>query len=342
MALEHWDEDSINALYRRYQESRDGIDYRRYKPIVDAAKDMLAQEQSQIDEAELEQKLDPILDAARDLYLQKEDRREIIDWSSPADRIKSKGLLAELKAALSAGVLRLLDGMNPARWVPIAVTAALVVAIVPVVLEDQAGNEMSDLVVSQSQVLQQHGDIVSGELSGLIENQYGFSSSSSEYAVAFNAGILFIDMMSVSTPDQNQVLQRPYELLKKAMEDKVDFTAMESVPWPQRGVELGDALQRYFSSDQYSAVFVFGQWIESNYLLAKVGRRTGDVSAFKEAMESADQVVALLQQSGHYSQQLDSLMKRLLTAYKDRGVDGTTLDKLTNILLAIRTAEAQR
>lgn len=342
MAIEHWDEDSINALYRHYQESRDGIDYRRYKPIMDAAKDMLAQEQLRIDDAELERKLDPILDAARNMYLQEEDRSEIIDWSSPTDRIKSRGLLAELKAALNAGVSRLLDSMNPARWVPIAVTAALVVAIVPVVLQDQKGNEMSDLVVSQSKVLQQHGKIVSGELSGLIESQYGFSSSSSEYAMAFNAGILFVDILSVSRHDQSQVLQRSYERLRNAMEDRVDFSAAESVPWPQRGVELGNALQRYFSSDHYSAVFVFGQWIESSYLLAKVGQRTGDMSAFKKALESADQVVTLLQQSGHYSPQLDSLVKRLQSVSKDHEVDEAALDKLTNILLAIRTAEAQR
>ncbi|MGI9319262.1 MAG: hypothetical protein ACR2QW_18185 [bacterium] len=341
MAIKHWDEESINALYRQYQKSRDGIDYGRYQPIVEAAREMLGQTQPRIDETELQQKLDPILEAARNLYLE-EDRSEVVDWSSTGDRIKARGLLNELKSALSAGLSQLFDSINPARWVPIAVTAALIVAIVPVVLKDPDERNLSDMMVTQTQVLKQYGDIVGAQVGGLNESQYGFSSSNSEYARAFNSGVLFIDLIGVSSLDDQPVLQQTYESLKSNIGETVNFASADAVGWPQRATEIGNILQAYYSQDEYSSVFVLGQWVESNFLLSKIAQKTGDTSELKVSLTSMGQVTELVQKSGHTSPQLEKHFARLAQIDGGDELDNTALRKLSNILLAIRSSQAQR
>lgn len=340
MAVKHWDEESIDALYREYQETRDGIDYRRYQPILEAAREMLDQEQIQVEETELERRLEPILDEARAMYLQ-QDRSEVIDWSSSKDRIESGGLLSELGSALSAGIMQLFESMSPARWVPVAVTAALVIAVVPVVLQEPDHQNFSGQMVARTQELQQHGEIVSAELSVLIENQYGFSSSDSEYAGAFNAGVLLIDIMSSSQHPDGPVLRSAYEALAENMSGKLDLSDTEAVDWPERATKLGDILQNYYRQDRYSSVYVLGQWVESSYLLSKVALQTGDFAGVKESMGGAEQIVDQLRKSGHFSDQLEKHFARLQDTVSSGELDPTNLRKLSNTLLAIRSSEAQ-
>ena len=57
----NWDEDRIDALYRQYRSSRDGIPWERYGPILEAAREMTFQ-------AQAERHMTAIRDQARQMF----------------------------------------------------------------------------------------------------------------------------------------------------------------------------------------------------------------------------------------------------------------------------------
>lgn len=331
MALNEWDEDSLVALYRRYQAERDNIPWARYQPIISAAREMVAG-------AESEQRMAAISEQANRMYVQQaagNDREAAVAWTA---RGKAKqGLRARVFSDLAALFRDFIDSINPARWVPVAVTAALLAAVLPFVVTQQPGkSDSAELVASHLPALQNQHSLVSRQLGALNELQMGFASSASDFSRAFNAGMLFVDIISLSANPDDPLLQRAVTRIRQDLNDTITgISDMERA-------ELGDRLQAYYSDNPMSSVFVFGQWVETAYLLAGIGAETGDLAALEKVLGGGSDMADLLRSGNQYQVQMDTEFGELDALVVNDGFRQGELDRVSAILLKMRTIYALR
>jgi len=337
MAIERWDEESINALFRQYQKTRDGVSFDRYQPIMEAAREMLERRPSETHDAETEHRMQLIRDSAKEMFLTP-DRTEVIDWASSSDRRRSRGVATEWFDGLVHGLREFVDSLNPARWVPVAVTAALVAAVVPFVLDTKDEGTGGSLIATQIEVLQQNSRIISSELDALNSFQLGFSSSGSDFASAFGAGVLFVDLVSLSADESAARVADIESALVSVTADRIDLVAgVEQHDRIARTVELGDRLQNYYRQNAFSSVFTLGQWVESNYLLSKIAQKDGNSAALLQGLNDIDEIVASLTAGNHSSPMLVADFTALKQLADGEQINASAVKKISLTLLKMRS-----
>lgn len=340
MAVEQnfeWDEDAINALYRAYQRSRDGVEYRRYQPILEAAREMAARPAA---EAEMmEQRMDVIRAAAREQVLDQRlpDSEPVARNTGPSALEKS---IDRAKSSLFDSIAGFIDSLSPRQWVPVAVTAALAVAVVPFVLDTDPGQSTAGNLASHSGFLSTESAGVAVELDRLRDFQLGFSSSSSDYARAFSAGVLFTDVIGLEQQTGSTALRESIAELSTLSGQPINAGNLAT---------LGDQLQTTYSQSNHWSVFVFGQWVETGYLLSRLALKTDIGEASGQArskltalLKDRDEIVSLLKQADHYDPRLDRDMERLSLTAADGTLDVQELKIVGNVFLKLRTVESKQ
>jgi hypothetical protein len=332
------DEEWINALYREYRGTRDGIPWDRYQPILEAARDMTFQ-------AAAERHMSAIMQRAREMYPEQqagkaeaagEDR--VIDWSSASRRVRRRGAGGGMGARLRDSARSLVSSINPAGWVPLAAAAAIVLAVAPIMMDIGGSGDGAELVAEQTELLRGNPAAVSAEIGRLGEMQYGFASSGSDFSRAFRAGILFVDLVSLSgIPEDPQVAGVVREVVD-------GFGEIAAIGQPERIDtaslnQIVDSLQAHYSDSGQSAVFVFGQWVESTYLLARLAT-AGDTSALSEAIEGGRAVRDLLETGGQLDSAIETDLATLLELGAAGDLDAGTLERISLMLLKLRTRYA--
>ena len=332
MAVTKWDEESVNTLFREYQRSRDGVSYEYYREIMEAARDLSASRIELSMDSETEKRVSAISDAARASVAVEEieDRSQVVDWSSN----RKTSWLDQLTRDFQEFV----HSLNPAKWVPVAVTAALVVAVVPFVLDTTDTANFDQQFASNVEVLQSHDDAVSREIQELQGFQLGFSSSSSDFSTAFNAGTLFVDLVSLRNSSQADLIQNIEQSLKSTMGTRVDFEPYdESLETHAKIALLGDRLQQYYSENDYSSVFVLGQWVESSYLLAKVAQQESQIDDLRQSLGEVGQIETLLENSGHANAMISSDLAAIQQLLDSDEFAQPQVEKSSLLLLKMRS-----
>lgn len=338
-----WDEDAINALYRSWQQTRDGVDYRHYRPIMQAAREMAKQDSHT--RAETAARMDVIRVAAREQILDQrlpavEHDRERTPQQAPGQTNGLQSRVDAVKSTLFSAVADFIDSISPRQWIPVAVTAALVVAIVPFVVDTESGSSYHRNLTAQTEVLSAQGGLVATELDRLEDFQLGFSSGTGEYAKAFGAGVMFSNLVSLTNATASDQHQKSLVALENLTGQELGDSRSVSP------TETGDRLQEYYSRDGYWSVFVFGQWVETGYLLSRMALAGTDKAAANAALirllADKPEIVDLLSQSGHYDARLDSDLDRLGMAVADGELEAGELRAVSNMLLKLRTVESAR
>ncbi len=329
----NWDEDRINALYRHYRESRDGIPWGRYRPIMEAAREMTF-------EAAAAKHMAEISARARELYPERDAAGkpggELHDLDSGRQRRANRESMAGNRQQESTRSR--FAGFRPSNWIPLAAAAAIVLAVAPLVLDLGQSGLGTDLVAQQTNLLRDNPARVSAELGRLGEIQLGFASSGSEFSRAFRAGMLFVDLVSLSeSPDDTQ--------LEDVVGSVVDgFGEMAAIERPETVDasaihDMGDRLQAHYSRSGQSAVFVFGQWVESGYLLTRIAGED-DGEAVSEALAGAADVRALLETGGQLTTELARDLDALQALGEADALDDDQLAQASRLLLKLRTRYA--
>ena len=323
----NWDEDRINAMYRQYQATRDGIPWSRYQPIREAAREMTLQVESERHIAE-------ILRKAEEMYPPKAESG-VIDLASARQRKQQRGAPDNLGARLKNSLSSLQDSLNPARWVPLAAAAAVVLAIAPLVITDDGPGSDSPFVAQQTQILQDNAGSVSSQLAALGDMQYGFISGSSEFSEAFRAGILFVDLISLSKNPSDPQLGRVVDAVVSDLGEKAGISSPDELDAAEL-TSIGDNLQAYYSRSSQSSVFVFGQWVESTYLLSGI-LAEGDTDALAEALRSAGDIRDLLSTGGFLTPALTQDLDTLQGLAEADELEAAALQRASGLLLKLRT-----
>lgn len=326
----NWDEERINAMYRQYRMSRDGIPWYRYQPILDAAREMTERVESERHIAEILQKageMYPPLEQSGVVNMADARRRK--RNSPPGNTMASR-----LKNSLSS----LQENLSPARWVPLAAAAAVVLAVAPLVIQQDGAGTGADLVAQQTGILQQNAGKVSSQLESLLDTQYGFASSGSAFSEAFRAGTLFVDLISLSRDPANPQVARVVDAVMADMGEKADIEAPEQLD-ADALTRIGDRLQAYYSRSSQSSVFVFGQWVESTFLLAGVVDAE-QAAPFVDALGAARDISELLETGGYLTESLEKDLGNLEALGRSGELDPTTLQRASGLLLKLRTQYA--
>ena len=331
-----WREEDVDALYRRYRGTRDGIPWERYQPIMQAAREMTFA-------ATAERHIGEILEHARDMYPAQQaepvDDNRVIEWSGARQRILQRGVGRGMAGRIRKSVRSMTSGLNPAGWVSLAAAAAIVLAVAPVMINLDDPDGGSELVAQQTDVLRSNPAAVSNELGRLGDFQYGFASSGSDFARAFRAGTLFVDLVSLSGDPADP-------RLKKVVDSVVDgYGEVAGIERPgQIGPEtlngMIDGLQTHYSDSGRSAVFVFGQWVESTYLLSRLSTG-GNEEALLKALEDASAVRDLLDSGGFLDSAIAADLAALEKMGSSGGLDADGIERVSLLLLKLRTRYAQ-
>lgn len=343
-----WDEKSINALYRAWQRSRDGIDYRHYRPIIQAAREIARR--SAREAKEMEQRMELIRAEARAQVLDQHlpDEVAVGEYAEATPAGRPSALQRAIETAGSSiwqAIAGFFDSISPKQWVPVAVTAALVVAVVPLVI-DSGPDDLYRNLSAQTGVLSGDSTGVSRELDRLGEFQHGFSSSDSEYARAFSAGVIFTNLIGLANQPDTAQREKSINDLEQLTGQSLGLPALQPDDPSESLTALGDRLQRYYSEDGYWPVFVFGQWVETGYLLSRLALEDGDngqsIDALSDLLSDKDEVTALLTRSDLYAPRLDADLGKLAGAMDDDRIDQRELDQLGNVFLKLRTVESRQ
>ena len=340
---EDWDEEAIMALYRAYQETRDGIDYRYYRSILTAAKEKSAAVRAT---TEMEKRISVIAGEAGRLYLSanmvSEDSSEQTTQGFP-DR--GSNAFKKWKEHFSLQVADFLASISPARLIPVAATLALVAAVTPFFLN--TGSQTGSIVNQEIALLQQYQDQAAQEIGRLGGFQHGFSAFNSGagelgegYATAFASGVILVDIQSIDVNKNSTQLSSLIDsmsvapIVKESLQD-------QSASLSERVISAENALQAHYQNDQFQPVFLLGQWVESAYLLSRVAIINNDSEVMVTALDSLPEVSEMLDKSGYLSPRLQKDFARLEPFRGRRDLSREEVSKASSILLKLRTLEPQ-
>lgn len=323
----NWDEDRINAMYRHYQATRDGIPWERYQSIREAAREMTLRAESERHMAEIMQK-------AREMFPETSGT-DVVDLATARRRIKQRGPASTLGGRLKSSLASLQDSFSSTRWVPLAAAAAVVMAVTPLVITQDGPGSDSPFVAQQTEILQDNAGAVSSQLAALGDMQYGFTSAASEFSEAFSAGILFVDLISLSGDPADPQLGRVVDAVMTGMGEKAGISPPDNLD-AKALTQIGDRLQAYYSRSSESSVFVFGQWVESTFLLSGVVSES-DSGALTDALESAGDIRNLLDTGGFLNPALSKDLDRLESMADAGPLDTAALKRTSGLLLKLRT-----
>lgn len=323
----NWDEERINAMYRQYRTSRDGIPWQRYQPILEAAREMTARAESERNMAEIMRK-------AAEMYPEQE-HAGVVDMASARRRIQRRGPADTLGAKLRNSLSAMNDSINPARWIPLAAAAAVVLAVAPLVITQDGPGSDSAFVAQQTEILRDNAGAVSSQLAVLGDMQYGFGPSTSEISEAFKAGVLFVDLISLSENPADPQLIKVVNAVTAGLGEKAGIASPDELD-EKTLTRIGDRLQAYYSRSSQSSVFVFGQWVESTFLLAGVVGET-NTGPVAEALKSAGDIRNLLQTGGFLSPSLEKDLGRLVDLAESPDLDADAIKRASGLLLKLRS-----
>ncbi len=345
MATIKVDEQQINLLYRHYQHNRDPIEYMRYQPIRRASRylighsteEMLADEQ--IEAVIIETGVQRVVDAARRMYLTNvPDSISVVSADNPANTSTQKVTSrSSFGRKIFNTVKEQATSLNMGGWVPVATTAMLLLLIITIGLNKPGlkHNGMPEYIASQVSTLQQQEALIRTEINRLNSWQYGFSSNQSEFGKAFTSGVLLIDLFSVSRSTEKDRHTRVLSLLKANVANEIDID-IEDNYHHDKLIVLGKEIELSYYDNRYTSAFILGQWVETSYLLSRLGVKTGDMQGLRTLLTSLPQVIELLEDEQRLDQTLVGDLNNLAALSKS-GISAQANLEVSTRLLKLRS-----
>ena len=283
-----------------------------------------------------------IRDHARQMFPEQSadtlEKGRVIDMSTARDRATRRSTASGIGSRLRQSVRSMASGFNPAGWVPLAAAAAIVLAVAPVLIDMGGSGPGSELVAEQTDLLQGNPAAVSEELGRLGDFQYGFSSSNSEFAQSFRAGMLFVDLVSLSGNPADPRLNDIVDAVVSGYGEAAAIERPEQIDEASLN-KVVDNLQSYYSRSGQSAIFVFGQWVESTFLLARLAT-PDSADGLQQALSGADEVRKLLETGGHLDVEIAEDLATLEALGNSAEMNAESLERAALLLLKLRTRYA--
>lgn len=343
MEITRLDEQSLHQLYLEYKNARDNVPYSHYQPIFEAADQLLEMQNSlvkklsQSEQQIIESGISSICAQLEHTYsAEVKVDTEHSEQSAPVPHrpaIQFKDILSQFRSTVD----NIREWVFGAHWMTTAATACVVVGVLVMAnpISHRVIEHNTDFITTQVDALSEDGDLVLEEIFTLNESQYGFIDTKSDFAKAFTAGVLLVDLMSLSDLTDTNVKRPIIRKLTSSLPASYDVDEEALLTLSQQELsELQFTLQDEYAKENSASAFMLGQWVEVTYLQSKISRISNRVEQLQTSIGNIDSVLIQLESEKQTTRKIASDLNDIKQiSMEDRELLSKKLLNLRTILM---------